>query len=122
MEIAGAGTSLGGDFIGVEQAGKLGPVVTRNQVKHTYDGDLYLRTLNAHGAVRVEVLAPDKGPDIQDGYSTAGTAGTGLGAVARLPDVYARWAPFRPGGVARAISAEIARGDGWLVRERLEYV
>lgn len=174
MEIAGAGTSLEGDFIGVEQAtdaaearrlalsrasrlafeesdaGKLGLVVTeiaRNMVKHASGGDIYLRTLEDRGETGVEVLALDKGPGIedvgrsfQDGYSTAGTAGTGLGAVARLSNVYdiysrrgqgtvimaqvwkhgrsARPYRFRAGGLARALHGENCCGDGWIVQER----
>jgi anti-sigma regulatory factor (Ser/Thr protein kinase) len=173
MEIAGAGTSLEGDFLGIEQAtdvaearrlavakasrlgfdeeeaGKLGLVVTeigRNLVKHTQGGHLYLRTLAAEGAAGIEVLALDKGPGMedlrrsfQDGYSTTGTPGTGLGAVARLSnvcDVYSRpgqgtvlmaqvWkngmgrpALFRSGGVACAIPGEVVCGDGWLIQER----
>jgi anti-sigma regulatory factor (Ser/Thr protein kinase) len=175
MEIAGAGTSLEGDFIGVEratdaaearrialaraanlsfeesEAGKLGLVVTeiaRNLVKHAAGGDLYLRTLECRGATGIEVLALDKGPGIedvgrsfQDGYSTAGTAGTGLGAVARLSsiyDIYSRrgqgtvlmaqvWKQrtsaatpprFRAGGLARAIPGETCCGDGWIVQAR----
>jgi anti-sigma regulatory factor (Ser/Thr protein kinase) len=174
MEIAGAGTSLEGDFIGVEQptdaaearrlamarasrlafeeadAGKLGLVVTeiaRNLVKHASRGDIYLRTLEHRGDTGVEVLALDKGPGIedvgrsfQDGYSTAGTAGTGLGAVARLSHVYdiysrrgqgtvimaqvwkqgapARGHRYRAGGLVRALQGEDCCGDGWLVQQR----
>jgi anti-sigma regulatory factor (Ser/Thr protein kinase) len=132
------------------QAGKLGVVVTeiaRNLVKHAAGGELFLRPVADRGNAGVEVLAVDKGPGIedvgrsfQDGYSTAGTAGTGLGAVARLANVYdiysrrgqgtvimarvdrngpAALAPrFRAGGLARALTGEICCGDSWIVQGR----
>jgi hypothetical protein len=71
------------------------------------------------GAAGVEVLAVDRGPGIADvdralgdGFSTARTAGTGLGAVRRMAgefDLYSR----RPGGtvvLARMWPAPPARG------------
>ena len=61
-----------------------------NLVKHTAGGELLMRRL-ADGRVGVELLSLDKGPGIAnvsralgDGYSTAGSAGTGLGAVRRM--------------------------------------
>ena len=71
-------------------AGALGVVVTEaatNLLKHGGGGDLILQDLgNA-----VEIIALDKGPGMSnvarsfvDGYSTAGSPGTGLGAIARL--------------------------------------
>ncbi len=131
-------------------AGKLGVVVTeisRNLIKHASGGDLFLRKLNGAGPAGVEVMALDKGPGMddvsrsfQDGYSTAGTAGTGLGAVARMSDVYdiysrrgqgtvlmaqvwtAKTPPstrrFRVGAVSRAVVGEDCCGDGWVFHER----
>jgi anti-sigma regulatory factor (Ser/Thr protein kinase) len=130
------------------EAGKLALVVTeisKNLLKHAAGGDLFLRTMQSGSGV--EVLALDKGPGIEDvgrcfedGYSTAGTSGTGLGAVARLSDahdVYSRrgqgtvlmaqvWkkngaprgARFCVGAVSRALPGETACGDGWLFQER----
>jgi len=174
MEIAGAGSSLEGEFIGIEQptdaaearrlasrrasalsfgeseSGRLALVVTeiaKNLIKHAAGGDIFLRTLRDHEAVGVEVLALDRGPGMgdvgrsfQDGYSTAGTQGTGLGAIARLSsncDIYSRpgqgtvlmaqvWkgtlpariAPFRAGAVTHPVAGETCCGDGWIVQER----
>ena len=75
-----------------------------NLVKHAGGGELIARPLPGRPAV--EVLALDKGAGManveecfRDGHSTAGSAGTGLGAVRRLAsflDVYSS----RPGGTA----------------------
>jgi anti-sigma regulatory factor (Ser/Thr protein kinase) len=53
------------------------------------------KPINQHGKYGIEMLAIDKGPGIahvhqavQDGYSTSGTAGEGLGAVKRLSDFF----------------------------------
>jgi anti-sigma regulatory factor (Ser/Thr protein kinase) len=86
-----------------------------NLVKHAGGGDLIARVLGADAGI--EVLALDRGTgmaDVEacfgDGYSTAGSPGTGLGAVRRLAslvDVYTA----RPGGtaiVARVTSMDAA--------------
>jgi anti-sigma regulatory factor (Ser/Thr protein kinase) len=83
--------------------GRLGIVVTelaRNITQHAGRGALLMQELCDDGATGVEVLAVDSGPGIADleksladGYSTRGTAGTGMGAVRRLSsefDVYTR--------------------------------
>src|SRR5205085_21121 len=72
----------------------IGIVVTEianNLYKHGTEGELLLRPLRDVGFVGIEALAIDKGPGIanierafEDGYSTAGTPGTGLGAIRRL--------------------------------------
>nr|WP_290225301.1 SpoIIE family protein phosphatase [Trichocoleus desertorum] len=82
-------------FSEVDQ-GKVGIVVTEvanNLVKHAQEGCLLLRSLEQRGAVGLEVLSLDKGPGmmdvgrcLQDGFSTGGTSGTGLGAIQRLSD------------------------------------
>ena len=76
--------------------GRLALVVTEaatNIVKHGRGGMLVLRPLRHGIGAAVEVLALDKGPGIPnveramaDGYSSAGTAGQGLGAIRRLSD------------------------------------
>jgi anti-sigma regulatory factor (Ser/Thr protein kinase) len=76
-----------------------------NLLKHAGRGELLLGTSRVDGQSCVEILALDRGPGMgnvdrcfQDGYSTAGSAGTGLGAVRRLSravDIYSR-----PGGTA----------------------
>ncbi len=79
-------------------AGKLGIIVTEaanNLVKHARHGQLILRPLSEENSPGIEVLAIDKGPGmadvskcLQDGYSTAGSRGTGLGAIQRLSSVF----------------------------------
>ena len=81
--------------------GKVGLVVTEvanNLAQHAQDGVLLLQTLEKNDIAGVEILALDKGPGfdnihecLQDGFSTAGTSGTGLGAMMRLSaffDIY----------------------------------
>src|SRR5690554_4666932 len=53
------------------------------------------KQINQNGSTGIEMIAMDKGPGIphvyqamQDGYSTSGTAGEGLGAVKRLSDFF----------------------------------
>jgi anti-sigma regulatory factor (Ser/Thr protein kinase) len=76
------------------QTGKLALVTTEistNLIKHAGGGQLLLRSLTEEEGGGIEVLALDKGQGIldvpqssQDGYSTAGTPGGGLGAIRRL--------------------------------------
>lgn len=75
--------------------------LARNVLIHGGGGEIVLQPQrNAAGTVWIDVLALDKGPGIadvsralSDGYSTAGTPGTGFGAVSRLAsllEVYSR--------------------------------
>jgi anti-sigma regulatory factor (Ser/Thr protein kinase) len=76
------------------EAGKVALVVTEaasNLVKHGGGGEVLLGALEQDGVAGIEVLALDRGSGmadlgrcLRDGYSTAGTRGTGLGAIARL--------------------------------------
>ena len=61
-----------------------------NLVKHATGGEVAIREVR-EGRAAVEILAFDRGPGIarlaesqRDGYSSAGSAGTGLGAMSRL--------------------------------------
>ena len=73
-----------------EDEGRVTLVVTElatNIVKHGKAGDILI---GAYGEAGVEVIALDNGPGIArlddalaDGYSSAGTAGGGLGAIVR---------------------------------------
>jgi anti-sigma regulatory factor (Ser/Thr protein kinase) len=79
---------------GEGEAGKVSIVVTEaatNIVKHAAHGQLLIRPIERGGGGGLEVLALDQGPGmanvaecLRDGYSTAGSPGTGLGAIARL--------------------------------------
>lgn len=89
-EAAGIAARLGFDET---TAGRLAIVVTElasNIAKHVGEGQIVLNVSERDGLDTVEVLALDRGrgmPDLErcfrDGYSTTGTPGTGLGAVAR---------------------------------------
>ena len=83
------------------ERGKVGIVVTEvanNLVRHAVDGKLLLQPLTRNNIEGIEILALDKGPGmsnisecLRDGFSTAGTPGTGLGAISRLSaffDIY----------------------------------
>jgi anti-sigma regulatory factor (Ser/Thr protein kinase) len=76
------------------KSGELGIIITelaRNAVIHGGGGHLIVTIQTAEGGVRVDVVAVDRGSGIknvvrafEDGYSTAGTPGTGMGAIRRL--------------------------------------
>jgi anti-sigma regulatory factor (Ser/Thr protein kinase) len=78
-------------------SGRIAIVVTEsanNLWKHGGGGEMVLTPL-ASGEPGIDVLALDQGPGMvdvdrcfQDGYSTAGSSGTGLGAVRRLSSHY----------------------------------
>ena len=117
-----------------------------NLVKHAQGGELLIRCLGPEGYEGIEVLSLDKGPgmsnvsrSLEDGYSTAGSPGTGLGAVLRTAgqfDVYSQPGKgtalvarvrSRQGGreesqaqavgvVRQAKPGETVCGDNWIVR------
>jgi anti-sigma regulatory factor (Ser/Thr protein kinase) len=66
-----------------------------NLARHAKQGRLLLQEIRSNGAQWLEMLAVDAGPGIgdlhrsmQDGYSSAGTPGTGFGAIRRLSDEF----------------------------------
>lgn len=87
--------SLGFDDV---TAGRLAIIVTEaatNILKHAVNGMLLIAPINKVSGAGIEVLALDRGPGIHnlahschDGISTAGTAGTGLGAMKRQSDSF----------------------------------
>ncbi|MGY2897010.1 SpoIIE family protein phosphatase [Deinococcus sp. UYEF24] len=116
--------------------------LTSNLVKHTPSGGTLL--LGAAFPGTVEITTLDRGPGIarmgdvlRDGYSTAGSAGTGLGAVSRLSDdfdltttqgvgsvIYARLSEHGPetspvapafdiGVIQTCYPGEVVCGDDW---------
>lgn len=80
------------------EIGTVGVVVTEaanNLVKHAHQGILLFRTLIGKRGSGLEILSIDHGPGIQDverslqdGYSTAGSPGTGMGAIARSASLF----------------------------------
>jgi anti-sigma regulatory factor (Ser/Thr protein kinase) len=84
------------------QAGRLAIVITEagtNILKHAGEGTVYvMRAQSGAEMAGIDVLAIDNGPGIsdfsasfQDGVSTTGTAGTGLGALRRQSDEFDVW-------------------------------
>lgn len=81
-----------------EQTTRAGIVATEaatNLVKHAKQGELLLRAFDEEGHTGIEIIAVDRGPGMlnmqrcmEDGFSTAGSAGTGLGAARRQADVF----------------------------------
>jgi anti-sigma regulatory factor (Ser/Thr protein kinase) len=134
--------------MGVEACEEVAIITTEiatNALKHAHDGEVHVSRLSQAGDAGVEVLSIDRGPGIAnfqaclaDGYSTAGTPGNGLGAIARLAhvvDMYsqpgkgtvlmARRFTSRPaekreawtfGGVTASFPGEPVCGDNWGVR------
>jgi anti-sigma regulatory factor (Ser/Thr protein kinase) len=74
--------------------GRVGIIATElanNLLQHGGGGELLLQPIVTADSRAIEVLAIDRGPGmgnvdscLRDGFSTAGTSGTGLGAVRRL--------------------------------------
>jgi anti-sigma regulatory factor (Ser/Thr protein kinase) len=123
--------------------GRLAIVATElagNILNHAGRGRLAIRTLDSLGARGVEILAIDSGPGmdvgeaLEDGFSTRGSSGTGLGAARRLADefdaysergkgtvvVARRWLgkarpPIGIGAVAMPKPGSPVNGDGWIV-------
>lgn len=133
------------------ETGKVGIIVTElatNLVKHAGGGEMLVRIMERHGTPGVEIIALDKGqgiPDLQrsleDGFSTSGTQGTGLGAIRRQADffdVYTLpnvgtcvlahvWSksqqaisqtPLEFGVVCRAVAGEEVCGDSWGLEQK----
>src|SRR5690348_7467373 len=79
-----------------DTSGRIAIVVTeaaRNLHRHAIGGELILTSFPFEQGPYIEVLAIDQGPGMEDvnkcmrdGYSSAGTPGTGLGAISRLAD------------------------------------
>jgi anti-sigma regulatory factor (Ser/Thr protein kinase) len=66
-----------------------------NVLRHGGGGEVLVQILDDGVTAELEILAIDRGPGMRDvaqcmrdGYSTAGTMGTGLGAVSRLSDTF----------------------------------
>jgi anti-sigma regulatory factor (Ser/Thr protein kinase) len=97
-EVRRVATGIAGRLgLGEQDQGRVALVLTEglnNAVKHGGGGQVVLRPI-ANSRTGVEALIVDKGPGIpdveralRDGYSTAGTPGTGLGALTRIADSF----------------------------------
>jgi anti-sigma regulatory factor (Ser/Thr protein kinase) len=134
----------------VGRVGIVATELTNNLVKHAGRGELLLQAIGDGQSVTIEMVAIDRGPGMsvercmRDGYSTGGTAGTGLGAISRLStlfDVYsadggtvavsrvakqAALGSARPaamaarefGAISIAVQGETECGDIWRIASR----
>ncbi|WP_326943832.1 SpoIIE family protein phosphatase [Amycolatopsis sp. NBC_01307] len=93
-----AAATLAGQLgFGEVRVAEIGLAVTElatNLTKHAVEGVVVVRSVRGVSEAAVEVVAIDRGPGMadavaagQDGESTAGTLGIGMGAVRRLADV-----------------------------------
>jgi anti-sigma regulatory factor (Ser/Thr protein kinase) len=81
----------GFDEDGVGKISIIATELATNLVRHGGGGEMLLQVLDDEITPQFEIMAIDRGPGmrdvadcLRDGYSTAGTAGTGLGATSRL--------------------------------------
>jgi anti-sigma regulatory factor (Ser/Thr protein kinase) len=109
---AGLARRLGFDEAATGRVALVATEAATNLIKHAGGGEILVQVLAEDDAtcraegLGVEIIALDTGPGIRDldaslrdGYSTAGSPGTGLGAIVRqasLFDIYSR----TPGGTA----------------------
>ena len=77
------------------RAGIIATEIAGNLRKHAREGEVHISRLSPNGSPGVEILAIDHGPGmadlnrcLADGFSTAGTPGTGLGAIRRGADEF----------------------------------
>ncbi len=84
---------IGFDGPGAARVALVAAELASNLAKHARDGELLVRPLERAGVSGIEILALDRGPGMmnvercfRDGFSTAGSPGTGLGAVGRLAE------------------------------------
>jgi anti-sigma regulatory factor (Ser/Thr protein kinase) len=138
------GRALGMDEVRTGEVALLITEAATNIVKHAEHGEILLRPVHRGEVPGIEILAIDSGPGMdnvgarmQDGNSTAGTYGVGLGTIRRLAhefDIYsypgtgtalvmtlwrdpakqaalpARW---QTGAVSLPMPGEDECGDGW---------
>ena len=124
---------LGFDEQGRGEAAIVVTELATNLVRHAGGGEIILRVNRSDGAT-IDVIAYDRGPGIadmgrarDDGYSTGGGPGNGLGAIDRMTAVMdlqsgpggavvvARLGgeAARVDGLALAMAGETACGDAW---------
>jgi len=134
-----AAQTLASFELDADRAGKVAIAASElatNIFRHAGGGDLLVQRLGDDADIAVELLAVDRGPGMTDvarcmtdGYSTAGTPGTGLGAVRRLAtefDIYSqpgegtvvmarfgRGPRVRHGAVSIPLDGEAECGDAW---------
>lgn len=133
---------LGFDEVRIGQVALVVTEVGTNIVKHAGEGEILLRPLTCGERHGIEILAIDRGPgmanvarSMEDGHSTAGSYGVGMGAIGRMAaelDVYSvagqgtvLWATlwdgdgsvpecvWQVGAVCLPLPSEEVCGDSW---------
>ena len=106
---------LGFDETGRANAALVATEAATNLVKHAKGGEIAIRPLDEPGRIGLELLAIDRGPGIadvarsmRDGFSTAGSPGTGLGAIARIASDFSIFSAPDSGTV---VSARLWRAE-----------
>jgi anti-sigma regulatory factor (Ser/Thr protein kinase) len=110
--------SLGGTETAVGNVSIIVTELATNLVRHGEGGELLIQPWKDTEGSGIEILALDKGRGMTDvaacftdGYSTAGTPGTGLGAIRRLASFVDVWS--RPGmGTALLVRVRFGPGGG----------
>jgi anti-sigma regulatory factor (Ser/Thr protein kinase) len=142
--------SAGFDATDAHRVGLVATEMATNLLKHAPagHGELLMRVVTTGAYAEIEILSVDRGPgmadvhrSLEDGYSTAGSSGTGLGAIRRLSDsfdvyslpgrgttVMARLCmnrrraelqdPMAVGAVSLAKKGETVCGDRWQTQSR----
>lgn len=111
-EVRRHAASLAGKLaFGDAQAGQLAVALTEaatNILKHARHGQVIVRVIERAGTQGLEALAIDQGPGIanlaesmRDGHSTAGSPGTGLGALKRMGEAFEIWSHPGKGTLVR---------------------
>ena len=145
--VADAARRLGADEQSAGEASIVATELATNIVKHGDGGEILVREVKGSGTPAIEIHALDAGPGmtsvsscLRDGFSTSGSAGTGLGAVQRLSRSFqilsqpgrgtAIWVSlainprpppektgsFEMGGVSVALKGQDLCGDSWDVQ------
>lgn len=104
-----------------EEAGKAALIATEaasNLIKHGSGGEVIVRHLSGTGRGVLEIIAIDRGRGMsniarcfEDGYSTGGSPGTGLGAIARLSTFHDIYSVVEKGTVLLARIGNEAHSD-----------
>jgi anti-sigma regulatory factor (Ser/Thr protein kinase) len=120
----------------VGRAALVATELANNLLHHAGGGEMLLQRVQVGGARLVEIMTVDRGAGmadaercLTDGYSTAGTMGTGLGAVRRLASEFDLYSAAGHGTVVMArlglgsarffgavnlpVTGEIECGDSW---------
>jgi anti-sigma regulatory factor (Ser/Thr protein kinase) len=113
LQLAGR-YELGFDETDVGNVAIIVTELATNMLKHATQGEILMRPIARGTALGMEFVALDRGPGIasltqcfRDGYSTAGSPGTGLGSIARLAgdfDIYST-----PGKRQRGVRSGVAQ-------------